>query len=165
MRDACLRLGEDDWTGRHALAHTDVPAWIAALNRRARGEEIPEEWAPWVPETQYWVVSGDEVVGTLELRHPLNDYLRQLGGNIGYGTHPHHRRKGVATFALREGLRILAEWGLIDALATCRDDNVASIRTIESGGGVRIEDARYEWLPDGASWPKRRRYSIPIPKK
>jgi predicted acetyltransferase len=154
MRDAFLAVGEDEWTGRHALAHTDVPAWIAALNRRARGEEIPQDWMPWVPETQYWVLLDGEVVGDLELRHPLNEHLSQIGGNIGYGTHPLHRRKGIATFALREGLKILATWGLIEALATCRDDNVASIRTIEGAGGRRISDAEYPG-------PKRRRYLIP----
>ena len=153
MRDACLRLGENEWRGRHALAHTDVAAWIAALSRRARGEEIPEGW---VPEAQYWVVLGDEVVGDLELRNPLNEWLRQVGGNLGYGTHPLHRNKGVATFAFHKGLLILGEWGLTEALVTCRDDNVGSIRIFEKAGGRRIGDAEY----DG---PRRRRYIVPIP--
>jgi predicted acetyltransferase len=151
MRDAFLARGENEWTGRHALAHTDIPAWIAALNRRSRGEEISPDW---VPETHYWVVTGGEVVGDLELRHPLDDWLTQVGGNIGYGTHPNHRGRGIAAFALREGLRILRTWGLEHALATCRDDNVGSIKVIERAGGVRIQDARY-------AGPKRRRYLIP----
>jgi predicted acetyltransferase/ribosomal protein S18 acetylase RimI-like enzyme len=156
MRDASVAIGEDGWRGRHALAHTDVPGWIGALRRRAAGEEIPEEWVPWVPETQYWVLLDGEVVGDLELRNPLNEHLWQVGGHIGYSTHPLHRRKGVATFALREGLRILGTWGLTAALATCRDDNDASIRTIENAGGRRIEDAQY-------GGPKHRRYLIPTP--
>ena len=156
MRDACLGVGEDHWRGRHELAKTDVLAWIEALPRRARGEEIPDDWMPWVPETQYWIVMNDAVVvGDLELRHPLNDWLSQVGGNIGYMVHPEHRRKGIATFALREGLRILGTWGLTEALATCRDDNAASIRTLENAGGRRIEDANYRG-------PRRRRYLVPI---
>jgi predicted acetyltransferase len=109
MRDACLRIGEDEWRGRHALAHTDVTAWIAVLNGRVRGKEMPEGW---VPETQYWVVMGNVAVGDLELRHPLNDRLQQNGGNIGYGTHPDHRNKGIARFALHEGLKLLAGIGI-----------------------------------------------------
>ena len=151
MRDAFVAAGEDGWREpRHAQAHTDVNAWIVALNRRARGEEISEGW---VPETSYWVVMDGEVVGDLELRHPLNAWLRQVGGNIGFATHPRHRNKGIASFALREGLKILHGWGLSEALATCRDDNAASIATIERAGGIRIADAVY----DG---PKRRRYRL-----
>jgi predicted acetyltransferase len=158
MRDAFLAAGEDAWHGRHTLAHTDVPAWIVALQRRARGEEIPEDWIPWVPETSFWVVLDGQVVGEVELRHPLNDYLRQIGGNIGFGTHPLHRRKGVATFALSEGLKILATWGVTEAIATCRHDNVASIRTIETCGGIRLEDTDCSLFPMPVS--SRRRYSI-----
>jgi predicted acetyltransferase len=152
MRDECLKNGEGEWSGaRGALALTDVPAFIALLNRRARGEAIPEGW---VPETAFWVVEGDVVVGDVDLRHPLNEWLMQVGGHIGYLTHPAHRNKGVATFALRAGLNILRQWGVERALATCRDDNGASIRVIEKAGAVRIEDAQY-------SGPKRRRYLIP----
>jgi ribosomal-protein-alanine N-acetyltransferase len=152
MRDACLKTGDGDWTSpRGALALTDVPAFIAILNRRARGEEIPEGW---VPETTFWVVENDDVVGDVDLRHPLNEWLMQVGGNIGYLTHPAHRNKGVASFALRSGLNILSQWGIKEALATCRDDNFASIRVLEKAGGIRIEDAQY-------NGPKRRRYLIP----
>jgi len=135
-RDSCIRHGNENWVGRHALANTDVASWIESLHRRARGEEIPEEWTPWVPETHFWIVANDEeIVGDIELRHPLTEVLRQMGGNIGYFMHPKHRRRGVASFALRSGLRILRDWGLDVALLTCRDDNIASIRTIEKAGG------------------------------
>ncbi len=153
MRDACLRNGESPWTKRTALALTDVPAFIALLNRRAAGEDIPEGW---VPETTFWIVrSGREVVGEVELRHPLNDWLRQVGGNIGYMTHPDYRKQGVASFALREGLKILRGMGLAEALVTCSDDNQASIRVIEKCGGSRVADST-------AGRRVRRRYVISL---
>ena len=150
MRDAVLRDGENVWTGRTALAHSDVPAFISTLNRRALGQDIPEGW---VPESTFWIVEGGQVVGELELRHRLNERLREVGGNIGYLTHPDHRNKGVAAFALRAGLKMLREMGVKEALVTCRDDNAASIRVIEKCGGVRIEDSK-------TSGPARRRYVI-----
>jgi predicted acetyltransferase len=116
----------------------------------AAGEELHEGV---FPATQYWIVMDGEVVGDLELRHPLNDWLTQVGGNLGYATHPLHRNKGVAKFALREGLKILRTWGLTEALVTCRDDNAASIATIEGANGVRLADAQY-------NGPKRRRYRL-----
>lgn len=153
MRDACLRNGDGGWAGRTALARSDIPAFIALLNRRALGQDVPSGW---VPETTFWVVrSGHQVVGEVELRHPLNDWLRQVGGNVGYLIHPDHRNKGYATFALREGLNALRNMGLEQALVTCREDNVASIRVIEKCGGVRIEDST-------ATGPARRRYLIPL---
>jgi predicted acetyltransferase len=152
MRDAVLRAGEDAWTGQTALARADVPAFIALLNRRARGQDIPNGW---VPEATFWVIESGQVVGELELRHPLNEWLQQVGGNIGYLTHPEHRNQGVATFALREGLRILAGMGVHQALDTCRNDNVASVRVIEKCGGVRIEDSK-------AIGPARRRYLLSL---
>ncbi|HEY1977377.1 MAG TPA: GNAT family N-acetyltransferase [Candidatus Baltobacteraceae bacterium] len=161
MRDAFLAVGEDEWTGRHALAHSDVPAWIAALRRRARGEEIPDEWIPWVPEADYWAVLDGEVVGDLGLRHPLNQWLEQLGGNIGYSTHPQHRGRGIATFLLREGLKILGRKGLTEAIVTCRDDNVASISAIEKCGGIRLTDTDRSIFPIPVG--SRRRYAVPVP--
>ncbi|MGA8532714.1 MAG: GNAT family N-acetyltransferase [Candidatus Tumulicola sp.] len=154
LRDACLHIGEDEWRGRLVLAHTDVAAYIETLLRRNSGQEIAEDWVPWVPETTLWIVESNEVVGDVQLRHPLNEWLLQIGGNIGYGTHPGHRNQGIATFALREGLKLLAGMGVSEALATCRDDNVASIRVIENCGGVRIADST-------AKGPKRLRYAIP----
>ncbi len=153
FRDACVAAGDDEWAGRTALAHADVPAFTSLLGLRAAGQDVPEGW---VPETTYWIVDDDHtVVGTLDLRHPLNDRARQFGGNVGYLTHPGYRNVGVATFALREALRILGDIGLSQALLTCRDDNHASIRVIERCGGIRIENSTVEG-------PMRRRYVIAL---
>lgn len=150
MRDAVLQGGEDAWTGRTALARSDVPAFIALLDRRARGQDIPEGW---VPETTFWIVDSENVVGELEIRHPLNEWLQQVGGNIGYLTHPDYRNRGIATFALSSGVNILAGRGVRGVLVTCRDDNAPSIRVIEKCGGVRVENS-------SAGGPLRRRYII-----
>lgn len=145
-----MREGDNDWRGRKALAISDVPGFIALLGRRATGLDVPDGW---VPETTLWVVESGIVVGDVEIRHPLNDWLVQIGGNIGYGTHPDHRNRGVATFALREGLKVLGQMGVPQALITCREDNAPSIRVIEKCRGIRIEDSV-------AQGPARRRYLI-----
>ena len=150
MREACRRVGEDHWTERKALAHADVPAFIATLVRRGEGKDIPHGW---VPETTFWIVDGDRVVGEIEIRHPLNDYLQQIGGNIGYLVHPGYRNLGVATFALREGRKILGSMGVREPLATCRDDNAPSIRVLEKCGGIRAENSN-------RPGPLRRRYTF-----
>lgn len=84
----------------------------------------------------YWVVDAGEVVGFLSFRHELNDYLRLVGGHIGYSVRESRRRQGYAAAALRLGLDRAREIGLERVMVTCDDDNVGSFRTIEGAGGV-----------------------------
>lgn len=152
LRDAVLRGGYNGWTGASALALTDIPAYIAATRSWAKGEGLARGW---VRSDRFWVVESGLVVGEVDVRHELNNFLQQLGGHIGYLTHPEHRNKGVATFALREGLKRLAKIGVKRALITCLDDNLPSQRVIEKCGGVRIGDSK-------ARGPRRRRYVIAL---
>ena len=97
-----------------------------------------------VPAALYWIVDDsepDRVLGSLSLRFELNDFLRELGGHIGYGVRPSARRGGVATAALAASLEKAREQGLDRVLVTCDDGNIASARTIERCGGV-LEDVR-----------------------
>jgi predicted acetyltransferase len=153
LRDAVLDGGYDGWTGASALALRDIPAYIDATRSWAKGERLERGW---VPSDRFWVVEEGVVLGEVDVRHKLNNFLQQLGGHIGYLTHPEHRNKGVATFALREGLKRLAKIGVKRALITCLDDNVPSQRVIEKCGGVRIRDSK-------AKGPRRRRYVIALP--
>lgn len=89
----------------------------------------------------YWIVDDGEVVGFLSFRHDLNDYLREVGGHIGYSVRESRRRQGFASAALRLGLERAREIGLERVLITCDDDNVGSYRTIEGAGGV-LQDVR-----------------------
>lgn len=99
-----------------------------------------------VPSTYFWVAGGDggpddELVGSLHLRHTLNDWLFEQGGHIGYSVRPSARRRGHAARALALGVRTAAGLGIDRVLVTCDADNVASRRTIEAGGG-QLEDER-----------------------
>jgi len=81
------------------------------------------------------------VVGECEVRHRLTPSLREFGGHIGYIVHPTHRNRGIATFALRRCLSVLADRGETEALVTCAASNSASARVIEKCCGRRIEDS------------------------
>ena len=89
----------------------------------------------------YWVSDDRTVVGFLQVRHTLNDFLRETGGHIGYSIRPGHRRRGHATRALGLALERARVLGLDRVLVTCDDDNVASARTIEAWDGI-LEDVR-----------------------
>jgi len=101
---------------------------------RSRGENI----APGrVPDTTYWVVRGDEIVGMVNIRHYLNDALiANAGGHIGIGGVPtKYRGQGIGSDALGMAVQKLHETGTKDILVGAFEDNIASRRMIEKNGG------------------------------
>ncbi len=76
------------------------------------------------------------LIGFIDVRHRLNDYLMQFGGHIGYSVRACERQKGYATEMLRQALIYAKTLGLMKVLVTCNNDNEASRRTILSNGGI-----------------------------
>ncbi len=89
-----------------------------------------------VPATVYFAYVGDCLVGTIQIRHKLNDHLLSFGGHIGYGVRPTERRKGYASEMLAQALEKCRQLGIHNVLVTCNNDNVASARTVIKNGGV-----------------------------
>lgn len=109
-----------------------------------------------VPATLLLAVVEQQIVGRVHIRHALSPSLLRMGGHIGYGVRPAHRRRGYATEMLRQGLQVLDRLGVSSVLATCDDDNAASIGTIVGNGGV-LEDTVE--IDDGV---RKRRYWITV---
>jgi predicted acetyltransferase len=132
------------------------PGHFAAYVGRLLAEARPEtpRRPGWVPCTHLWLVEGPEYLGRLSIRHALTDWLRQIGGHIGYEVRPTARRQGHATRMLAMGLPVAASLGIDPALITCDVDNIASRRVIEANGG-RLEESRNGklrfWVPTGRS--------------
>jgi len=102
---------------------------------RLRADARPGVLGHRVPQTNLWLVEGDEYLGRLSIRHRLNRRLRFKGGHIGYDVRPSCRRRGYATLMLRLSLPVAHQLGVDPALITCDDTNVASRRVIEANGG------------------------------
>ncbi len=144
--------------GFHFVLRGAGESWTDYLARIER-DRMGVDLAPGrVPATMLFGVVGDEVVGRVHVRHALTPYLLEVGGHVGYGVRPAHRRRGYATQLLRAGLNLLREVGVPRVLVTCDDDNLASAATIERNGGV-LEKV----VPVEGETPKRR-YWIDLPR-
>ena len=129
--------------GRDWLKRMEDPEeWVEYCRLAKEPENVPEGR---VPATQYIFVreEDDKIVGTLNIRHYLNDYLAKFGGHIGYTVAPGERRKGYAALMLKTALPECRKLGIKRALITCADNNVGSRKTILANGGV-YESTVYE---------------------
>lgn len=133
---------------------TDFGAYINRLRQWTRGKGLPPKF---VPNTFLVAVMDDEVVGRVSIRHVLNEFLMQFGGHVGYAVVPAHRRKGYAKEIMRLAIPVAARLGIKRVLLTCDDDNIGSIRVIESSGGV-LENVVSQ---PGSEIPKRRYWIDP----
>ncbi|MEG0275899.1 MAG: GNAT family N-acetyltransferase [Coprobacillus sp.] len=111
----------------------DFISWIKKEKHMHLGIEMEAEL---VPGTTFLYMMNNEIVGIINVRHSLNDYLLKVGGNIGYSIHPRYRRQGFATKMLSEALEFCKVWEITPVLVTCDKDNIASRKTIEKCGGV-----------------------------
>lgn len=92
----------------------------------------------YVPSEVFLAVRSmdNRVVGIIDFRHPLTDFLFRFGGNIGYSVRLSEREKGYATERLRLLLTVCRELGETRVLLTCDSKNYASQRVIIGNGGV-----------------------------
>ncbi|WP_099156681.1 GNAT family N-acetyltransferase [Virgibacillus ndiopensis] len=109
-------------------------AYLQALAIREAGNE------KWLPSTNYFLVDdNDKIVAMVDIRHKLNDFLRNVGGHIGYSTRPSERKKGYATFILAGALKKCKELDINQVLVTCDEDNIGSAKVIINNGGMEDE--------------------------
>ena len=80
--------------------------------------------------------NDNKIIGTINIRWNLTEKMKQFGGNIGYGIRPTERRKGYNKINLYLGLLEAKKLGLEKVTLACESTNIASIKTIESLGGI-----------------------------
>jgi predicted acetyltransferase len=95
----------------------------------------------WVPDSTLWLINQDKrIIGAVNIRHQLTEFLLNSGGHIGYGIRPSERRKGFATKLLSLSLEKAKELGIRKALVVCDETNTGSLKTIVNNGGIPDSD-------------------------
>ena len=91
-----------------------------------------------VPADTYFLVAGEDtrILGAINIRYVLNDYLLNYGGHIGYGIRPSERKKGYATKMLELALALCRQKGMEKVLLTCDKGNIGSAKTMSKNGAV-----------------------------
>jgi len=119
---------------------SSVEGWLEELKKRSSQETVPEGL---VPSSTYLAVREKDnyIVGMIDIRHYLNEYLTQVGGNIGYGVRKTQRNKGYAKQMLKLALEKCKELKIKKVLITCDEDNIASEKVILSAN-AKLEDIR-----------------------
>ena len=115
--------------------YSSFAPWFAAVQDNSTPDTVRENR---VPASTYMALrkSDGRLVGMIDIRHVLNEYLALCGGHIGYSVRKSERRKGYATEMLRMALALCPTLGIHKALVTCNKENLASARTILANGGV-----------------------------
>ena len=113
----------------------DMKAYLGWTKSCENPQTVPEGM---VAASQFLCIrkSDSRLVGMIQVRHYLNEYLEKYAGHIGYSVRPSERRKGYATWMLKNIQPFCKSIGLDRILVCCLDDNVGSRKTILENGGA-----------------------------
>ena len=119
---------------------SSIEIWFEELKKKSCEDTVPKGL---VPSSTYLAVREKDnyIVGMIDIRHYLNEYLTQVGGHIGYGVRKTERNKGYAKQMLKLALEKCKELKIKRVLITCDEDNIASEKVILSAN-AKLEDIR-----------------------
>ncbi len=132
--------------GGYGISWEEYPGYIEKLIAQY---EAPELEKGYVPQTIYWLMDDEEVLGYSKMRHYLTDKLRAHGGHIGYGIRKEQRNKGYGKKLLELTLNEIKKRDVNDVLITCDETNRGSRKVIEWNNGIleKIEHEHcYYWI-------------------
>ena len=143
-------LAIENW--EYLLGYSEGMPWteyLEILGNESTGTNLKEGR---VPATFLIAENDGNLVGRTSIRHELNNFLFNFGGHIGYGVRPSYRRQGFATEILRQSLTYIHGLGVTEVLVTCDEDNLGSIKVIESQGGVLENKVEFEGILKRRYW-------------
>lgn len=134
--------GEKIINGSELLDKTEsYDEWLKAVRDNENEATVNCNWV--LTDTFFAVNDEEEIVGIIDLRHTLNDFLKDFG-NCGYSVRPSQRQKGYATEMLGQILDIARQANMKELHLSVEKDNVPSIKTIVRNGGVYERSFEFE---------------------
>ena len=132
---SALRNGDISEMGNAYRENEKYEDMLIRLENRSKGINISSRDVP--ATVQFILNEKEKVVGTIDIRHTLNDNYFSRLGHIAYYIKLEERNKGYATEALKLALEKLKnEYKVNKVLITCLKNNIASRKVIEANGGI-----------------------------
>lgn len=134
----------EEWIDYNSKNETNRSPWVIFKNSYddfdyyLNNLETSEPKDGLVPDSTFFCLDEERniIVGAVNIRHYLNDYLLAHGGHIGDGIRPSERRKGYATQMIQLALEECKILGINKVLMVCDKDNIASAKSIIKNGGI-----------------------------
>ena len=115
--------------------------WLQSVAKNADIKTVSLEWV--LTDTFLAVDDNDEIIGIIDLRHELNEFLQDFG-NSGYSVRPSERRKGYATEMLRLIKEVAKRVGFTSLQLSVERSNEPSVKTIKNNGGIYERSFEFE---------------------
>lgn len=134
--------GEITINGSELLDHTDsYDEWLKSVTDNISSDTVNPSWV--VTDTFFAFDENNRIVGIIDLRHELNDFLKDFG-NCGYSVRPSERRKGYATEMLKLVLEHARQIGMDKVQLSVERSNEVSVKTITKNGGKYERSFEFE---------------------
>lgn len=134
FRQEFFTHGETVIDGSELLDRTEgYDAWLESIRRNVCPDTVSPDWV--LTDTYFAVDEDGQIVGIIDLRHELNDFLRDLG-HCGYSVRPTARRKGYGAEMLRLLKQEARKAGMTHLQMSVMPDNTPSVKIIRGAGGV-----------------------------
>ena len=116
-----------------------------------------------IKEIFYWLIDDDKIVGSgsIRLNPEIKEEIKIYTGHVFYQIVPTYRNIGYGTLICNLLLKEMQKLGFKEAILTCYDTNIGSIKIIEKNGGQLIETVKGDGSPNSEN-VKTRRYKINI---
>ena len=134
FKNEFLEQGEHEINGSELLDKMDsYEDWLQSVENNTSVETVNPNWV--ITDTFFALDKSGRIVGIIDLRHTMNEFLKDYG-NSGYSVRPSERRKGYAAKMLKQIKSIAKKAGMEKLYLATFQDNVGSVKTIKHNGGI-----------------------------